>query len=270
MTVMKRRLIEPKIYHNQQLINELNEMFIRIKCYLFELDNLKTSEHPLREVCPKPSVQELDEIMTRIILELQKDNEPMIKRERNRYSNGNGDGTEGFNIKTMPTEVLREKLLSMRYTKEQVQKETSRDAIQFIYGYSECINDLLEWSNEFRSRMEGEKIKTDNFPKIITICGSGRFLKEMHEAEERMTLNGIIVLMIGVNTKDVARTEDLSHYKPMLDELHLRKIDMSDEVFVVNPGGYIGESTAKEIAYAKKIGKPIQYLVGSCLTGGDK
>ena len=97
-------------------------------------------------------------------------------------------------------------------------------------------------------------------PEIVCICGSGRFLMQMHEVEERLTLEGKIVLMIGVNTKDVARTENLEHYKPMLDELHLRKIDISDKVFVVNVGGYIGESTRKEIVYSESHKKSIEYL----------
>jgi len=97
-------------------------------------------------------------------------------------------------------------------------------------------------------------------PEIITICGSGRFLKEMHEVEERETLKGNIILMIGVNTKDVARTEELAKYKPMLDRLHQRKIDISDAIFVVNVNGYIGESTANEIIYAKKRKKKIYWL----------
>ena len=97
-------------------------------------------------------------------------------------------------------------------------------------------------------------------PKIICICGSGRFLNEMHKAEEEMTLNGIIVLMIGVNTKDVARTKELAQYKPILDELHLRKIDLADGIFVINVNGYIGESTRNEINYAISQGKPVNYL----------
>ena len=96
--------------------------------------------------------------------------------------------------------------------------------------------------------------------KIVCICGSGRFLKQMHEVEESLTLSNCIVLMIGVNTKDVARNIDFEKYKPMLDELHLRKIDLSDEVFIVNVNGYIGESTRNEINYAKCQGKPIKYL----------
>lgn len=97
-------------------------------------------------------------------------------------------------------------------------------------------------------------------PKIVCICGSGRFLKEMHEVEEKLTLAGKIVLMIGVNTKDVARTAELEKYKPMLDELHRHKIDMADEVFIVNPGNYIGESTRNEITYSISKNKLITYL----------
>lgn len=104
------------------------------------------------------------------------------------------------------------------------------------------------------------KRKVITRPKVICICGSGRFLNEMHNTEERLTLSGCIVLMIGVNTKDAARTDELEKFKPMLDELHLRKIDLSDEVFVVNVDGYIGESTRNEINYAESIGKPIKYL----------
>jgi hypothetical protein len=77
---MSRRLPEPKIYHNEQLIRDINDLFIRIKCHLFELDDLKTSEFPLRHRHRKPTVQELDSVMNLVIIELQKDNEPMIKR----------------------------------------------------------------------------------------------------------------------------------------------------------------------------------------------
>ncbi|HUX56143.1 MAG TPA: hypothetical protein VMV77_04165 [Bacteroidales bacterium] len=109
----------------------------------------------------------------------------------------------------------------------------------------------------WRDRSE---IKVVDKPRIVCICGSGRFLELMHKVEEILTLKGEIVLMIGVNTKDVARTEDLEHFKPMLDELHLRKIDLADYVYVVNKDSYIGESTRNEIEYAQKQGMPVTYL----------
>jgi len=99
-----------------------------------------------------------------------------------------------------------------------------------------------------------------NFPKIVCLCGSGRFMDEFHAAEERETLEGHIVLTIGANTKDVARDTSLSHHKPMLDDLHKRKIDLADEIYVLNVGGYIGESTRSEIEYALAQDKPIRFL----------
>ena len=68
-------------------------------------------------------------------------------------------------------------------------------------------------------------------PQIICICGSTRFRDEMADANRQF-----------------------------LDELHLRKIDLADAVFVVDPGGYIGESTTREIAYARSTGKPVVRL----------
>jgi len=97
-------------------------------------------------------------------------------------------------------------------------------------------------------------------PKIVCLCGSGRFKEAFEEAEFHETLAGRIVLTIGCNTKDIARCTELVHHKPALDELHKRKIDLADEVFVLNVGGYIGESTRSEINYANAHGKPLRYL----------
>lgn len=99
-----------------------------------------------------------------------------------------------------------------------------------------------------------------NKPVIVCLCGSGRFKQAFEDAEYNETLAGKIVLTIGCNTKDVARSEELKHHKPMLDELHLRKIDLADEVLILDVEGYIGESTRKEIRYAEELGKSIRYL----------
>jgi len=97
-------------------------------------------------------------------------------------------------------------------------------------------------------------------PTIVCLCGSGRFKAAFEQAEFDETLAGRIVLTIGCNTKDIARDVDWRHVKPMLDELHLRKVDLADEVLVLNVGGYIGESTAREVAYAVAAGKTMRYL----------
>jgi hypothetical protein len=95
---------------------------------------------------------------------------------------------------------------------------------------------------------------------IVCLCGSGRFKEAFEKAEFDETLKGNIVLTIGCNTHDIARTDELKHHKPMLDELHLRKIDLADEVLILNVGGYIGESTMRELQYAIKQGKVIRSL----------
>jgi hypothetical protein len=97
-------------------------------------------------------------------------------------------------------------------------------------------------------------------PRVVCLCGSGRFREAFERAEFKETLEGRIVLTIGCNTHDVARSQELQQHKPMLDELHLRKIDLADEILVLNVGGYVGESTAREVAYARKTGKFVRWL----------
>lgn len=103
--------------------------------------------------------------------------------------------------------------------------------------------------------------------KVVTLCGSTRFKDEFIEAQKRLTLEGNIVISVGLfghsGDKEVwdGMDEDtLSETKKMLDDMHKRKIDMADEIYVINVGGYIGESTRSEIAYAKDTGKGIRYL----------
>ena len=102
-------------------------------------------------------------------------------------------------------------------------------------------------------------------PKIVCLCGSTRFFRQFVEANSRETLKGNIVLSVGcfIHAISEAYGAELAltaEQKITLDELHLRKIDMADEVLVLNVGGYIGSSTRDEIAYAKDHGKPLRYL----------
>ena len=96
--------------------------------------------------------------------------------------------------------------------------------------------------------------------KVITLCGSTRFKEQFLQQQKRLTLGGNIVLTVGL----FGHSGDEEVWKPgakeMLDDMHLRKIDFSDEIFVINVGGYIGESTRREIAYAESKGKIIKYL----------
>jgi hypothetical protein len=101
-------------------------------------------------------------------------------------------------------------------------------------------------------------------PQIVCLCGSTRFFDAFRQANLRLTLAGVIVLSIGCDTKSDADlgivAGDLAPAKAALDELHKRKIDLADEVLVLNVGGYVGESTRSEIEYAEKIGRPVRYL----------
>ena len=103
--------------------------------------------------------------------------------------------------------------------------------------------------------------------KVITLCGSTRFKDAFMEAQKKLTLEGNIVISVGLfghsGDSEVweGMSEDtLTQTKFMLDDMHKRKIDMADSVFVINRDGYIGESTASEIAYAQAAGKPVRYL----------
>ncbi|WP_374456545.1 hypothetical protein [Nocardioides sp.] len=98
-------------------------------------------------------------------------------------------------------------------------------------------------------------------PEIVCICGSTRFADEMSAANRDLTFSGAIVLAPGVFRRvDGHGEESITHeQKAALDALHLRKIDLADRVLVVNPGGYVGESTSREIAHARATGKPVSF-----------
>lgn len=96
--------------------------------------------------------------------------------------------------------------------------------------------------------------------KVITLCGSTRFKEEFLQVQKELTLKGNIVISVGLfgHSGDSEVWEKKT--KQMLDDMHKRKIDMADEIFVINVGGYIGESTKSEIEYAKAHNKKVKYL----------
>lgn len=104
--------------------------------------------------------------------------------------------------------------------------------------------------------------------KVITLCGSTKFKNEFMEVQKRLTLEGNIVLLPGVfeqsgdeDILDGMSKKEAIKTKNMLDEMHRWKINVADEIFVVNVDGYIGESTKSEIEYAKDSRKKVDYLV---------
>jgi hypothetical protein len=106
----------------------------------------------------------------------------------------------------------------------------------------------------------------DTRPTIVCLCGSTRFSQAFQEANLRETLAGNIILTIGCDMRSDAdifgdmNEAELTAIKAKLDTLHLHKIDIADEVLILNVGGYIGRSTYRELLYAHKHGKRIRYL----------
>lgn len=88
----------------------------------------------------------------------------------------------------------------------------------------------------------------------MCLCGSARFVDELRAANRDLTFAGVIVVAPGEAGASVTDKQ-----KTALDALHRRKIDLADRILVVNPGGYVGESTSREIAYAHATGKPVSF-----------
>ncbi len=96
--------------------------------------------------------------------------------------------------------------------------------------------------------------------KVITLCGSTRFRDAFMEAQKKLTLEGYIVISVGLFGHSGDNEALDRETKLMLDNMHKSKIDLADEIFVVNLGGYIGESTKSEIDYAIAGNKVVRYL----------
>jgi hypothetical protein len=98
-----------------------------------------------------------------------------------------------------------------------------------------------------------------NFP-VITLCGSTKFKDQFLEVQKRLTLKGNIVISVGLFGHSGDEEVWSPGIKAILDDMHKRKIDMADAIYVINVGGYIGESTRSEIEYARNNGKHILFL----------
>ena len=95
--------------------------------------------------------------------------------------------------------------------------------------------------------------------KIITLCGSTKFKEEYDEINKKLTLRGNIVISCGVWKHQMNREFSKGEID-LLEEIHFRKIDLADEIFIINPNNYIGKHTKLEIDYAKSKNKKIRYL----------
>jgi hypothetical protein len=122
--------------------------------------------------------------------------------------------------------------------------------------------------DDYRSTAPMRGKMSDKQPKIITLCGSTRFIETVAVMAYLLEKEGAIVLGLHYlppgyfKGKDIVECHIAEHegVAEHFDNLHLRKIDLSDSIYVLNVDGYIGESTRREIDYAEKIGKPVTYL----------
>lgn len=124
----------------------------------------------------------------------------------------------------------------------------------------------LDKADQYIEKLEKElaehKALKDKLPEMVCLCGSTRFKDMFNTIIEQLTLEGKIVLSVGLfgHADGKYGTVITDEVKLSLDELHKRKIDLCDRVLVLNVGGYVGDSTRSEIKYAAEIGKPIEYL----------
>lgn len=109
-------------------------------------------------------------------------------------------------------------------------------------------------------------IMETRMPKIVCLCGSLRFKEEFAEVELKFIKEGCMVLLPSYMWVDAERDEDLCVLKPLLDELHKRKIDLADEILVINKDDYVGDSTRSEILYAVSKKKSVRFLEPESLT----
>ena len=119
--------------------------------------------------------------------------------------------------------------------------------------------DILEEFIFFGEKQDLERIQDMvGKYKVITLCGSTRFKDDFMRMQKALTLQGNIVISVGCFGHSGDRITN--EQKIMLDDMHKRKIDMADEIYVINHGGYIGESTRSEIDYARKHGKIVHFM----------
>lgn len=134
----------------------------------------------------------------------------------------------------------------------------SLQRLRYLERDSEECGELKRQLSEVKR--ERDFLRSRFTRKIVCLCGSTRFYRTFRDFNKRLTLQGIIVLSIGCEHHSDDELGITDEQKIELDELHKCKIDLADEVLVLDVNGYIGSSTKSEIEYAKSRGKSIRYL----------
>ena len=129
--------------------------------------------------------------------------------------------------------------------------ELNKEDIKELLDKKVTLQKVLEIFNKHNKKYE-----------VITLCGSTKFKDDFIRVQEELTLKGKIVISVGLfgHADNKYGNEINQEIKIMLDDIHKRKIDLSDSIYVINKNGYIGESTKSEIEYAKRSNKKIYYM----------
>lgn len=177
-------------------------------------------------------------------------------------------------------DAMRNKALAHNDTERSVDKVEIDSLVKLFYAAKDMLNGIClceagvqefnaQYMLQIRFQQEGSFRKllfqSVNRPdskkyKVITLCGSTRFKDAFLETQKRLTLEGNIVISVGLFGHSGDEEVWMPGTKEMLDDMHRAKIDMADEIFVINVGGYIGSSTRSEIEYALNTGKKVHYL----------
>lgn len=149
-------------------------------------------------------------------------------------------------------------------------------AITCVSEEGKRIRNLVREYAEYRKAVWRDVaiLEDQHRPKVVCLCGSTRFYDAFQRANYDETMAGNIVLSVGfymhsegqVHGQTIGCTPE---QKEALDQLHMRKIDLADEVLVLNVGGYYGESTQREIKYAETHGKPIRWLEANAISNRE-
>lgn len=117
------------------------------------------------------------------------------------------------------------------------------------------------WYTIYKNFTSGGNIMQGKY-KVVTLCGSTKFKDDFIRVQKELTLKGNIVISVGLfgHADGEFGTIITDDVKEMLDDIHKRKIDMSDEIYVINKNGYVGNSTRSEIEYAINKGKKVSYM----------
>lgn len=154
-----------------------------------------------------------------------------------------GELLSGFEAEWHP---LDKAIKLMRDTKPK--PESPQHAAQIKYMVERDLAFLMEYKRRHEK------------PKVITICGSLKFQDKQMEVAEKLELEGNAVIPVIYPPPNFHKDSYTQKQGEMLDKMHKAKIDISDAIYVVNVGGYVGSSTKSEIEYAKKTGKEIMWL----------